>query len=86
VLSKVQEVRGQLPSDAEDPIVQKGTGMDFAMMYLAVRSTTMNPQQVTEYLSQVIQPRFSTIEGVGDAQILGGRDLTGSSRPAGWGT
>jgi len=75
VLSKVQEVRGQLPSDAEDPVVVKGTGFAFAMMYLAVRSTTMNPQQVTEYLTQVVQPRFATVEGVGDAQILGGRDF-----------
>jgi multidrug efflux pump len=75
VLSKVQQVRGQLPTDAEDPIVQKGTGMAFALMYLAVRSTTMNPQQVTEYLTQVIQPRFTTVEGVGDVQVLGGREF-----------
>ncbi len=75
VLSKVQEVRGQLPTDAEDPVVQKGDGQNFALMYLAVRSSTMNPQQVTEYLSQVVQPRFATIEGVGDAEILGGRDF-----------
>jgi multidrug efflux pump len=75
VLSKVQQVRGQLPADAEDPIVQKGTGMNFALMYLAVRSTTMNPQQVTEFLTQVIQPRFATVEGVGEVQILGGRDF-----------
>ena len=75
VLSKVQQVRGQLPSEADDPVVQKGTGQNFALMYLAVRSTTMNPEQVTEYLTQVIQPRFSTVEGVGEVQILGGRDF-----------
>ena len=75
VLAKVQQVRGELPTDAEDPVVQKGTGQDFALMYLAARSTTMNPQQLTEYLTQVIQPRFATVEGVGDVQILGGREL-----------
>jgi multidrug efflux pump len=75
VLSKVQQVRGQLPTDADDPVVVKGTGQSFALMYLAVRSTTMNPQQVTEYLSQVIQPRFTTVEGVGEVQILGGREF-----------
>lgn len=75
VLAKVQQVRGQLPEDAEDPIVVKGTGFDFALMYIAVRSTTMNPQQVTEFLAQVVQPRFTTVEGVGDAQILGGREF-----------
>ncbi len=75
VLAKVQQVRGQLPNDADDPVVQKGTGQNFALMYLAVRSTTMTPEQVTEYLTQVIQPRFSTIEGVGEVQILGGRNF-----------
>ena len=75
VLAKVQQVRGQLPADAEDPVVVKGTGLNFALMYIAVRSTTMNPQQVTEFLTQVVQPRFTTVEGVGDAQILGGREF-----------
>jgi multidrug efflux pump len=75
VLAKVQQVRGQLPDDAEDPVVQKGTGFEFALMYIAVRSTTMSPEQVTEFLTQVVQPRFTTIEGVGDAQILGGRQF-----------
>jgi multidrug efflux pump len=75
VLAKVQQVKGELPEDADDPIVVKGTGFDFALMYIAVRSTTMNPQQVTEFLTQVVQPRFTTVEGVGDAQILGGRQF-----------
>ena len=75
VLAKVQQVRGQLPEDAEDPVVVKGTGFAFALMYIAVRSTTMNPQQVTEFLTQVVQPRFTTVEGVGEAQILGGREF-----------
>jgi multidrug efflux pump len=75
VLAKVQQVRGQLPADAEDPVVVKGTGFEFALMYIAVRSTVMDPQQVTEFLTQVVQPRFTTVEGVGDAQILGGRQF-----------
>jgi multidrug efflux pump len=75
VLSKVQQVRGELPTDAEDPVVIKGNGQNFALMYLAVRSSTMNPQQVTEYLTQVVQPRFTTVEGVGAVDILGGRDF-----------
>ena len=75
VLAKVQQVRGELPTDAEDPVVVKGTGFEFALMYIAVRSTTMSPEQVTEFLTQVVQPRFTTVEGVGDAQILGGRQF-----------
>jgi multidrug efflux pump len=71
IIAKVQQVRGELPSEADDPIIQKGTGQSFALMYLAFASDQMNPQQVTEYLTRVIQPRLATIPGVADAQILG---------------
>ena len=75
VIAKVQQVRGQLPSDAKDPVIQKGTGFSFALMYMAARSNTMNPQQLTEYLTRVIQPRFATVPGVADAQILGAQEF-----------
>jgi multidrug efflux pump len=71
VNAKVQQVRGDLPDDAEDPIIEKGTGQSIALMYLAFASDRMSPQQVTEYLTRVIQPRLSTIEGIADAEILG---------------
>ncbi|WP_142846861.1 efflux RND transporter permease subunit [Telmatospirillum sp. J64-1] len=73
VISKTQQVRRQLPSESEDPIVQKGTGQTFALMYLAFTSDQMTGEQVTEYLTRVIQPRLSTIEGVADAQLLGAK-------------
>ena len=75
VIAKVQQVRGKLPSDAQDPVIQKGTGFSFALMYLAARSDNMNPQQLTEYLTRVIQPRFATVAGVADAQILGAEEF-----------
>ena len=36
----------------------------------------MNPEQVSEFLTRVVQPRFATLEGVGAAEILGGRDFS----------
>jgi multidrug efflux pump len=71
VMSKVQQVRGQLPADADDPIIVKGNGQNFALMYLAFTSDRMSPEQVTEYLTRVIQPRLATVNGVADAQLLG---------------
>ncbi len=71
VLSKVQGVRGQLPDDAEDPVIVKGTGMQFALMYLAALNPNMTQEQMTEYLERVIRPRMSTIEGVAEIQIIG---------------
>ncbi|WP_099866006.1 efflux RND transporter permease subunit [Pararhizobium haloflavum] len=71
VMSKVQQVRGQLPSQSEDPVITKGTGQQFAIMYLAVQNPEMTPEQLTEYLERVVRPRMSTIEGVAEIQILG---------------
>jgi len=75
VIAKVQQVRGQLPDEAEDPVIQKGTGFQFALMYLAARSETMNAQQLTDYLIRVIQPRFATVNGVANAEILGAQEF-----------
>ncbi len=75
VIAKVQQVRGDLPSDAKDPVIQKGTGFTFALMYLAARSDNMNPQQLTDYLTRVIQPLFATVAGVANAQILGAEEF-----------
>src|SRR6478609_3850308 len=76
VTAKVQQVRAQLPKDAEDPVVVKGTGQTFALMYLTFASSEMTPEQVSEFLTRVVQPRFATLEGVGSADILGGRDFS----------
>ncbi|MDP2621591.1 MAG: efflux RND transporter permease subunit [Hyphomicrobiales bacterium] len=71
VMSKVQQVRSQLPAESEDPVIVKGTGMQFAIMYLAAQNPNMTPEEMTEYLERVIRPRLSTVEGVAEAQILG---------------
>ena len=71
VMSKVQQVRSQLPSDAEDPTIVKGTGQQFAIMYLALQNPNMTAEQVTEYIERVIRPRMSTIPGVAEVQIFG---------------
>jgi multidrug efflux pump len=72
VMSKVQQVRSQLPQDAEDPTIVKGTGMTFATMYMAMQNPQMTAEQVTEYIQRVIRPRMSTIPGVAEIQVLGG--------------
>jgi multidrug efflux pump len=71
VLSKVQQVRGVLPEEADDPVIVKGTGFDFALMYLAAVNPNMTQEQLTEYLERVIRPRMSTIEGVAEIEIIG---------------
>lgn len=74
VMSKVQQVRSQLPAEAEDPTIVKGTGMNFATMYLAMQNPNMTAEQITEYIQRVIRPRMSTIPGVAEIQVIGAAD------------
>jgi multidrug efflux pump len=76
VLSKVQGVRGQLPQEAKDPVIVKGTGQQFAMMYLSMQNPNMTPEQLTEYIERVVRPRMSTVEGVADVQVFGAADYS----------
>jgi multidrug efflux pump len=76
VLSKVQGVRGTLPEEAKDPVIVKGTGQDFAMMYLSMQNPNMTTEQLTEYIERVVRPTMSTVEGVADVQIFGAADYS----------
>ena len=72
-LSKVNQVRGLLPREANDPVIVKQTGQGFALMYLSFNSNVMTPSQITDYLTRVVQPRLQTVDGVANAQLLGGK-------------
>ena len=73
VLSKINQVKSTLPREANDPVVVKKTGQGFALMYLSFNSATMTASQITDYMTRVVQPGLQTLDGVGEAQILGGQ-------------
>jgi multidrug efflux pump len=73
VLAKVNQVKGVLPRDANDPVVEKKTGPGFALMYLSFGSDVLTPSQITDYLTRVVQPKLQTVDGVAGATILGGQ-------------
>lgn len=71
VMAKVAQARGQLPSGTEEPIITKDTGSTIALMYMSFSSDKMSPEQITDYISRVVQPKIETLSGVAGAQILG---------------
>src|SRR6187397_1236432 len=74
VQAKVAQVRNQLPPEAEAPVIEMETADNqFAAMYLGFSSTNLDQNQITDYLTRVVQPRLSAISGVQRADILGGR-------------
>jgi len=75
VMSKVAEVKDQLPKGSNEPLVIKETGNRFAMMYMSFTSPHMTAQQITDYIKRVVQPKLETVEGVSKAELLGGTDF-----------
>jgi hydrophobe/amphiphile efflux-1 (HAE1) family protein len=72
VLSKVNEVKGVLPEEANDPVVKRTTGAGFALMYISFKSEVMSEPQISDYLDRVVKPKLQAINGVASAEILGG--------------
>jgi multidrug efflux pump len=73
ITSKVNKVRNQLPADAFDPVIDVQVGESTASMYISFYSDQMESNQITDYLTRVVQPRLASVNGVQNAQILGGR-------------
>src|ERR1051325_1569692 len=74
VQAKVAQVRNQLPPEAEAPVIELSTADNqFASMYLGFSSDALDQNQITDYLTRVVQPRLSSITGVQRADILGAR-------------
>jgi len=70
VIAKVNQARGDLPREIDDPVITTASGGD-AMIYMAFTSDQMSPYQITDYLMRTVQPEFATLEGVGKAAIFG---------------
>lgn len=73
ITSKVNRVRSELPSESEDPVFDVAVGETTAAMYLNFDSEEMQPNQITDYLTRVVQPKLATAQGVQKAEILGAR-------------
>ncbi|MDP1602835.1 MAG: efflux RND transporter permease subunit [Legionella sp.] len=72
VMSKVQQTLNQLPPQAQQPVIIKSSDTSTPLMYISLDSREMTPQQITDYAVRVVQPQLQTVDGVAQAQILGG--------------
>jgi multidrug efflux pump len=73
VMAKVQQVKYQLPKEAQDPIITKSTGQTTAVMYIGFSSSEISSAAISDYLTRVVQPLLATVDGVASADILGGQ-------------
>jgi multidrug efflux pump len=74
IQAKVAQVRNDLPPEAEAPEIDlQNADQQFAAMYLGFSSADLDQNQITDYLTRVVQPKLSAINGVQRAEILGDR-------------
>ena len=74
IQAKVQQVKNDLPPEAQVPVIDLETAdTQFAAMYIGVSSKDLDENQITDYLTRVVQPKLSAVSGVQRADILGNR-------------
>ncbi|WP_372748904.1 efflux RND transporter permease subunit [Litorivivens sp.] len=74
VSAKINKVKSELPRESENPLVEKMEGATGDILqYISFVSDVMSQEQITDYLSKVVLPEITTIEGVSRAQIRGKR-------------
>ena len=74
IQAKVAQVRNDLPPEAEAPVIEViSKDSEFAAIYLSFYSENLDQNQITDYLTRVVQPKLSSLAGVQRADILGAR-------------
>jgi multidrug efflux pump len=74
IQAKVAQVRNDLPPEAEAPTIDvENSDNRFAAMYISFYSDELEQNEITDYLTRVVQPKLSSVSGVQRAEILGAR-------------
>jgi multidrug efflux pump len=74
IQAKLAQVRNDLPPESQAPVIDLQTADNqFAAVYLGFSSASLDQNQITDYLTRVVQPKLSSISGVQRADILGDR-------------
>lgn len=69
--AKINTIRGDLPQDIEEPIIQKLDISAMPAVSLAVRSERLNPRELTTLVEKKVKRNFENISGVGKVELVG---------------
>src|SRR5271156_2639716 len=74
IQAKVAQVKDDLPPESQVPVIDLQTAdQQFASMYIGFSAKDLDENQITDYLTRVVQPKLSAVSGVQRADILGNR-------------
>jgi len=69
--TKINSVLNQLPTGTLQPTLTVKIGQPIDAMYIGFNSDTLAPNQITDYLARVVQPKLQAVPGVQTAELLG---------------
>jgi len=76
VTARLQQVRAELPSEAEPPVVEiQRADRPYATFYLSFTSTERDVPAMTDWLTRTMQPQFATLPGVQRVTLEGARPI-----------
>jgi len=75
ISTKVNAVLGQLPPDAQQPVLSVKIGQTIDAMYIGFSSDVLATNKITDYLIRVVQPQLQAVAGVQTAEVLGGKQF-----------
>ena len=73
--TKISSVLSQLPSGTQQPTLTVRVGQTIDAMYIGFNSKVLAPNQITDYIVRVVQPKLQAVPGVQTAEILGGKNF-----------
>jgi multidrug efflux pump len=71
IAAKVSSVLNKLPTGTLQPTLNVTIGQTIDAMYIGFNSDTLASNQITDYLTRVVQPKFQAVPGVQTAELLG---------------
>jgi multidrug efflux pump len=76
VTARLQQVRAELPAEAEPPVVEvQRADRPYASFYLSFTSAEREVPALTDWLTRTLQPQFTTLQGVQRVDVVGGRPI-----------
>src|SRR5262249_18434702 len=73
--TKISSVLSQLPTGTQQPTLTVRVGQTIDAMYIGFNSRVLAPNQITDYLVRVVQPKLQAVPGVQTAEILGQKNF-----------
>ncbi len=73
---RVGRVRGRLPEEIDEPIIQKVEADAQPILYLAFSSAAHSALEITDYAERYVKDQLQTLSGVAEVRLFGEREYS----------